>query len=133
MESLTWLTIDILILYLYYIPLVDFIYRFNVEKHTGLFGNSARQSVQITAMNNVQEKLLELKHRGWTMRAISDELSVSHMTVFRWQKGIRNARNARSVLYLLEALIERKRIPKRKRRGPTHSLKNLATEFRNFG
>lgn len=112
--------------------------RFNtsVEKRkrpTDLFGNRARQRVQITAMNNVQEKLLELKNRGWTMRAISDELSVSHMTVFRWQKGMRNARNARSVLYLLESLIGRKRIPKRKRRGPTHSLKNLATEFRKSG
>ena len=98
-----------------------------------LFGNRDRQRVQISAMNTVQEKLLKLKNRGWTMRAISDELSVSHMTVFRWQKGIRNARNARSVLYLLESLIERKRIPKRKRRGQAHSLKNLATEFRKSG
>ena len=32
MGNLVWLTIDILILYLYYIPLVDFIYPFNEEK-----------------------------------------------------------------------------------------------------
>ena len=36
-------------------------------------------------MNDVQNKLLELKDRGWTMAAIADELDVSHMSVFRWQ------------------------------------------------
>ena len=44
-------------------------------------------------MNDVQIKLLELKDRGWTMRAIADELAVSHITVYRWQKGIRKAEN----------------------------------------
>ncbi len=41
-------------------------------------------------MNDVREKLLQLKDRGWTMAAIADELDVSHMTVFRWRKGMRN-------------------------------------------
>ena len=68
-------------------------------------------------MNAVQTQLLALKDKGWTMAAIADELGVSNMTVFRWQKGIRNARNSRPILYLLESLLERKRIPKRKRRG----------------
>ena len=40
-------------------------------------------------MNDVQNKLLELKDRGWTMAAIADELEVSHMSVFRWKKGMR--------------------------------------------
>ena len=41
-------------------------------------------------MNDVQIRLLELKAKGWTMRAIADELAVSHMTVYRWQK-LRNS------------------------------------------
>ena len=78
-------------------------------------------------MNGVQEKLLELKDRGWTMAAIADELGVSHMTVFRWQKGMRNAENSRSVLYLLDALMKRNRIPKQRRRGSSSSLRNAST------
>ena len=67
-------------------------------------------------MNETQDRLLALKVKGWTMAAIADELSVSHMTVFTWLKGTRNAENARSVLYKLDSLLVRKRIPKRKRR-----------------
>ena len=78
-------------------------------------------------MNDVQIKLLELKDKGWTMRAIADELAVSHMTVYRWQKGMRNAENARSVVHMLDTLIKRKRIPKRKRRGTSGSLRNSST------
>ena len=58
------------------------------------------------------------KERGWTMAAIADELGVANMTVFTWQKGTRNAENARSVLFKLDSLLARKRIPKRNRRGP---------------
>ena len=75
-------------------------------------------------MNDVQIKLLDLKDRGWTMRAIADELAVSHITVYRWQKGMRKAENSRSVVHMLDTLIERKRIPKRKRRGSNSSLRN---------
>ena len=81
-------------------------------------------------MNDVQIKLLELKNRGWTMRAIADELAVSHMTVYRWQKGIRKAENSRSVLYMLGTLVKRKRIPKQKRRGSNSSLRNSSTIIR---
>ena len=83
-----------------------------------------------TAMNDVQNKLLELKDRGWTMAAIADELGVSHMAVFRWQKGMRKAENSRSVVYMLDTLIKRKRIPKRKRRGSNSSLRNSSTIIR---
>ena len=67
-------------------------------------------------MNEVQLILKDLNKKGWTDAAIADELEVSHMTVFRWQKGLRSAQNSRSVLYSLNALLERKRIPKKKRR-----------------
>jgi len=78
-------------------------------------------------MNEVQTRLLELKDRGWTMAAIADELEVSHMTVFRWQKGMRKADNSRSVLHMLDTLMKRKRIPKQRRRGSSSSLKNAST------
>jgi transcriptional regulator with XRE-family HTH domain len=68
-------------------------------------------------MNEIQGRLLALKEKGWTMAAIADELGVSNMTIFTWQKGTRNAENARSVLFKLDSLLARKRIPKRKRRG----------------
>ena len=68
------------------------------------------------AVNEIQANLFALKDKGWTTAAIADELGVSHMTVFRWRKGMRNAENSRSVIYLLKSLLERKRIPKRKRR-----------------
>ena len=68
------------------------------------------------AINEVQAKLSALNGKGWTSAAIADELGVSHITVFRWRKGMRNAENSRSVLYLLKSLLEKKRIPKRKRR-----------------
>ncbi len=81
----------------------------------------------LTAMNDVQNTLLELKDKGWTMAAIADELEVSHMSVFRWQKGIRKADNSRSVLHMLDTLMKRKRIPKRRRRGTSSSSRNAST------
>ena len=89
--------------------------------------NTPQRSICITAMNDVQNKLLDLKDRGWTMAAIADELEVSHMSVFRWQKGMRNADNSRSVLHMLDTLMKRKRIPKQRRRGSSSSLKNAST------
>ena len=89
--------------------------------------NPPQGSVHPTAMNDVQNKLLELKDRGWTMAAIADELGVSHMAVFRWQKGMRKAENSRSVLHMLDTLMKRKRIPKQRRRGTSFSLKNAST------
>ena len=67
--------------------------------------------------NEVQTRLLELKDKGWTMAAISDELGVTHMTVYRWQKGMRKAENSRSVLHMLDTLMKRRKVPKRRRVG----------------
>jgi len=78
-------------------------------------------------MNDLQNKLLELKDRSWTMQAIADKLGVSHMAVFRWQKGMRKAENSRSVLHMLDTLMKRKRIPKRRRRGTGSSVRNAST------
>ena len=77
-------------------------------------------------MNDVQSKLLKLKDKGGTMAAIADELHVSHMTVFRWDKGMRKAENYRSVLHMLDTLTKRKRIPKQRRRGLNSPSKNIS-------
>ena len=77
--------------------------------------------------NEVQTRLLELKDKGWTMAAISDELGVSYMTVYRWQKGMRKAENSRSVLHMLDTLMERRKVPKRRRVGARSSLRNAST------
>ena len=82
-------------------------------------------------MNDVQEKLLELKDRGWTMAAIADELDVSHMAVFRWQKGMRKAENSRSVLHMLDTLMKRRKVPKRRRVGARSSLTDISTRDGN--
>jgi transcriptional regulator with XRE-family HTH domain len=75
-------------------------------------------------MNEVQGQLLALKENGWTMAAIADEPGVSNMTVSTWRNGTRNAENARSVLFKLDSMLERKRIPKDKRRGLRPPLAN---------
>ena len=114
--------------YVYYIPLVDIIQVVKpAARAADQLRNPPQRSIRLTAMNDIQEKLLELKDRGWTMAAIADELGVSHMAVFRWQKGMRKAENSRSVLHMLDTLMKRKRIPKRRRRGSSSSLRNAST------
>ena len=83
-------------------------------------------------MSDVRKALDKLRDLGWTSAAIADELGVSPVTVFRWQNGLRSARNSRSVLHMLESMLDRKRIPKRKRRGGTgSSLRNTSSVDRN--
>ena len=80
--------------------------------------------------NEIQTRLLELKDKGWTMAAISDELGVTHMTVYRWQKGMRKAENSRSVLHMLDTLMKRRKVPKRRRVGASTPLRNASTRDR---
>ena len=81
--------------------------------------------------NEIQTRLLELKDKGWTMAAISDELGVTHMTVYRWQKGMRKAENSRSVLHMLDTLMKRRTVPKRRRVGARSSLTDISTRDGN--
>ena len=60
-------------------------------------------------MDEIQDRLLALKEKGWTMAAIADESGVSHMTVFTWRNGTLNAEKGRSVLFKLDSILERKR------------------------
>jgi transcriptional regulator with XRE-family HTH domain len=79
------------------------------------------------AMDEIGDALAKLHEIGWTSAAIADELEVSPVTVLRWQKGERNPDNLKSVLYMLDSLSRKKRIPKRKRRGESSPSRNLGT------
>jgi len=77
-------------------------------------------------MNDVRKALDKLRDLGWTSAAIADELGVSPVTVFRWQKNDSQPDHMKSVLHLLETLATRKRIPRRRRRGGSATYRNLS-------
>ena len=64
-------------------------------------------------MNDIQEILENLKGRGWTWAAISDEIGVEQNTVSRWYAGTRYPTNVVAVKALLEGLKRRSRVPKK--------------------
>jgi predicted transcriptional regulator len=66
-------------------------------------------------MNTVQGKIAELQEKGWTLAAIADELDVTVNAVEKWKAGDRQPTNAKAILMLLNQLIRRKRIPKKRR------------------
>jgi transcriptional regulator with XRE-family HTH domain len=65
----------------------------------------------------IQEKIEELRTRGWTVSAIADALGIPRATVERWRQGSRYPAHAVFILRGLNDLLRRKRIPKRKRYG----------------
>ena len=81
----------------------------------------------LAVMNEIKKALARLQNLGWTSAAIADELDVSPVTIFRWQKGDRQPENNRAVLHLLETMASRRRIPKRRRRGESTTYRNLSS------
>ena len=73
-------------------------------------------------MNDVQERLDHLRVKGWTDAAIADEVGVQPLAITRWRSGKRYPENAKMVIMGLVSLLERKRIPKRRRYEGTHHL-----------
>jgi len=69
----------------------------------------------IQEMNEVQSRIAELEAKGWSLAAIADELQVAYITIQKWKAGDRNTRLAKPVLDSLARLLERKRIPKKRR------------------
>jgi hypothetical protein len=65
--------------------------------------------------NTVQGTIEALRAKGWTVSAMADALGVPRSTVERWRHGSRYPANAVFVQRGLDALLGRKRIPKRKR------------------
>jgi len=68
-------------------------------------------------LNAVQSLIAQLEEKGWTLRAIADseELRTHRNTVGMWKAGTRYPRPEQPVLDALNRLLERKRIPKKKR------------------
>lgn len=65
--------------------------------------------------SEVQSRIVQLVEKGWTLAAIADELGVTSDTVELWRAGRRNPTNAKAVLAMLDKVLEKKRIPKKKR------------------
>lgn len=66
-------------------------------------------------INEIQSKIGQLVDKGWTLAAIADELGVTSDTVELWKAGKRNPTNAKAVLLMLDKVLGKKRIPKKKR------------------
>ena len=66
-------------------------------------------------MSPVQKAIAVLQQKGWSLAAIADDLCVSYNAVQKWKAGDRQPSNSKLVLRGLEALCQRKRIPKRRR------------------
>ena len=63
----------------------------------------------------VQSRIIRLVEKGWTFAAIADELGVTSDTVELWKAGKRNPTNSKAILVLLNTVLEKKRIPKKRR------------------
>jgi transcriptional regulator with XRE-family HTH domain len=66
-------------------------------------------------MDDVQGQLAKLSERGWTISSIAEAIDVPRNTVERWKRGVHQPAHAQAVGLALQQLIQRKRIPKRKR------------------
>jgi len=65
--------------------------------------------------SDIQTKIAQLVDKGWTLAAIADEVGVKSDTVENWRAGRRDPTNAKAVLAMLDRVLKKKRIPKRKR------------------
>ena len=66
-------------------------------------------------MNEVQTCLANLRDKGWTLAAIADELGVTKNAVEKWNVGDRTPANRKSTLEHLGRLLQRQRVPKKRR------------------
>lgn len=66
-------------------------------------------------MNEIQAKIAQLQEKGWTLASIADELGVTPDTVENWRAGRRNTTNAKGMLIMLDELLRKRRIPKKRR------------------
>ena len=66
-------------------------------------------------MNDVQLKIAKLQEKGWTLAALADELGVTVNAVEKWKAGDRKPSNLKAIIMLLDNVLSKKRIPKKKR------------------
>jgi transcriptional regulator with XRE-family HTH domain len=65
--------------------------------------------------SEIQSRIAELVEKGWTLAAIADEIGVTSDTIELWKAGKRNPTNAKAILLLFDRVLQKKRIPKKKR------------------
>jgi len=65
--------------------------------------------------SEIQLRISQLTEKGWTLAAIADELGVTSLAVELWKAGKRHPTNAKSVLLMLDKVLGKKRIPKKRR------------------
>ncbi|MBN2461977.1 MAG: helix-turn-helix transcriptional regulator [Dehalococcoidia bacterium] len=66
-------------------------------------------------MNEIQERIVSLEQKGWTLAALADELGVTRNAVEKWKAGDRQPTNSKAIYILMDELAIRKRIPKKRR------------------
>lgn len=66
-------------------------------------------------LNETQTRIAQLQEKGWTLAAIADELEITPNAVEKWKAGDRNPSNIKATLAFLDKLLERKRIPPKRR------------------
>lgn len=69
--------------------------------------------VSYSVMTEVQNKLAQLKEKGWTWAAIATEFGITPNAVEKWNAEQRKP--SKADLLFLEQLLKRKRIPKKRR------------------
>lgn len=72
--------------------------------------------VLYVVMNEVQTRIAQLQKKGWTLAALASELGVTPNAVEKWNAGQRQP--SKATLVLLDQLLKRKRIPKKRRYAP---------------
>lgn len=63
----------------------------------------------------IQSRIAKLIEKGWTLAAIADEVGVTSLAVELWKSGKRHPTNAKSVSLMLDRILKKKRIPKKRR------------------
>lgn len=66
-------------------------------------------------LNDIQSRIAQLQNKGWTLAALADELDITPNAIEKWKSGDRNPSNTKAVLTLLDQILKRKRIPKKRR------------------
>jgi len=97
------------------IPLNAIFKKFSKNIFSIPIDNSIHRMVVSAQMNEVQIKIAQLESNGWTLAAIATELGHTPNAVEKWKAGDRSPRNYKAVSTLLEELIKRRRVPKKRR------------------
>lgn len=65
-------------------------------------------------MDEVKERIEQLRKAGWTIQALADELNVHRTSIHEWESGAHAPAHSGLVLAAFDALLDRKPPPKRR-------------------